>query len=106
MRYELTGPAQFVVIALLIPAVYFGLNAVSRWASTQADRWDREGVVRGPAFKFWRESSPKNFSAFVGFYRLHAIFWRALAKIVPTILALFLAGTLLASAFNAVLTRS
>jgi len=107
MRYELTGPAQYIVLALAIPAIYFGLNAISRWLSWQADRWEDDGVIRGAGFaKIWKEDSPKKFSAFVGFYRFHAIFWWVLARAVPGILVLVLAVALLASAFHAVLTRS
>ena len=97
---------QYLLTALAIPAIYFGFNAISRWLSAQANRWDNDGVVRGPGYKLWREHSPRNFATFVGMYRFSAEVWWLFARVISGILVIVLVASILASAFHAALTRT
>ena len=72
--------AALLLAMLLLAAfgafLFWAADFVSRWLSRPAEKWAKEGVIRGPAMlKIWQDRSPRNFSTMVGLYQAMAVFW-------------------------------
>jgi hypothetical protein len=71
--------ALFLAMLLLAgfgALLFWAADPVSRWLSRPAEKWAKDGVVRGPGMmKIWQDRSPRNFSTFVGLYQGMAVFW-------------------------------
>jgi hypothetical protein len=64
--------------------VYRCADWVGRLHSSQADRWERDGVIRplgGPFGKVWKKDSPRRFSFRVNSQRASGAFSRLFLKV-------------------------